>query len=67
MLFRSERELIIRQHQQFGVKDAGAIMDAYAKSLEKWQRLSPDIGRDPKKFTDAIMREVYSKADPGKL
>ena len=64
---KGERELIIRQHQQFGVKDAGAIMDAYAKSLEKWQRLSPDIGRDPKKFTDAIMREVYSKADPGKL
>lgn len=64
---KGERERVISQHQQFGVKDPGAIMDAYAKVFVKWQGLSKDIGRDPKKFSDAIMREIYSKVDPNKL
>ena len=64
---KGERERVIAQHQQFGVKNAGALMDAYEKAFAKWKGLSKDIGRDPKKFTDAIMREIYSKVDPGKL
>jgi TRAP-type C4-dicarboxylate transport system substrate-binding protein len=64
---KSEAERVIAQHQQFGVKNAGALMDAYTRAFERWKGLSKDIGRDPKKFTDAIMREIYSKADLSKL
>ena len=42
-------------------------MAAYRKNFEKWQKLSQEIGRDPKKFEEAIMREIYDKVDPAKL
>jgi TRAP-type C4-dicarboxylate transport system substrate-binding protein len=51
----------------FGVADPQGIMAAYRKNFEKWQKLSKEIGRDPKKFEEAIMREIYDKADPAKL
>ena len=62
-----ERERNVKVARGFGVKDPEAILDAYAKATEKWQRLSKDIGRDPDKFTEALWREVYSKLDPAKL
>jgi TRAP-type transport system periplasmic protein len=62
-----ERERNTSVAKGFGVAEPGAILDAYAKATEKWQRLSKDIGRDPDKFTDALWREVYSKLDPEKL
>jgi len=49
------------------VKDPEAILDAHARNVEKWQKLSKDIGRDPDKLTEALWREVYSKLDPEKL
>lgn len=64
---KTERDRIIAQHRQFGVQDPGAIMDAYEKTFAKWKGLSKDIGRDPKKFADAIMREIYSKVDVSKF
>ena len=36
-------------------------------TIEKWQKLSKDIGRDPAKLEEALWREVYSKLDPEKL
>jgi TRAP-type C4-dicarboxylate transport system substrate-binding protein len=62
-----ERERNVKVAKGFGVKDPEAILDAYAKATEKWQRLSKDIGRDTDKFTEALWREVYSKLDPAKL
>jgi TRAP-type C4-dicarboxylate transport system substrate-binding protein len=62
-----ERERNIENAKKFGVKDPAAIIDAHAKNLQKWEKLSPDIGRDIKKFTDALNREIYDKVDPEKL
>ncbi|MFV0243507.1 MAG: C4-dicarboxylate ABC transporter substrate-binding protein [Qingshengfaniella sp.] len=53
--------------ETLGVQDPGALMDAYAKNLEKWLTLSPEIGTDVDKFTEALWAEVYSKLDPGAL
>jgi len=62
-----ERDRNVKVAKGFGVANPEAILDAYAKATEKWQKLSKDIGRDPDKFTDALWREVYSKLDPSKL
>jgi TRAP-type C4-dicarboxylate transport system substrate-binding protein len=62
-----ERERNIRVAKGFGVKDPEAILDAHARNVEKWQKLSKDIGRDPAKLEEALWREVYSKLDPEKL
>jgi TRAP-type transport system periplasmic protein len=62
-----ERERNVKIAKGFGVADPEAILDAYAKAVEKWQKLSKDIGRDPEKFNEALWREVYSKLDPSKL
>ena len=62
-----ERARNVKVAKDFGVADPDAILDAYTKAIEKWTRLSKDIGRDPDKFTEALWREVYSKLDPSKL
>lgn len=62
-----ERERNIKVAKGFGVASPEAILDAYAKATDKWQKLSKDIGRDPDKFTDALWREIYAKLDPAKL
>lgn len=53
--------------KSFGLKDPGAIIDAYEKNLEKWRKLSPAIGRDVDKFTEALNKEIFSKVDVNKL
>ena len=62
-----ELERNIKNAKDFGVKDPGPILAAYAANLEKWKKLSPGIGRDIKKFEEAMWNEVYSKVDPSKL
>ena len=52
---------------QFGVKNPGAIGDKYEQLVPRWRALSKDIGRDVDKFTEVLIREVYSKIDLGKL
>jgi TRAP-type C4-dicarboxylate transport system substrate-binding protein len=64
---KTQREYIVKQGQDLGVKNPSALVDAYFKAYEKWKPLSKQIGRDPKKFEAAIMREIYSKVDPNKL
>jgi TRAP-type C4-dicarboxylate transport system substrate-binding protein len=64
---QAQRETNIANAKKFGVKDPGAIIDAYTKARAKWAGLSKGIGRDIDKFADAIWREIYSKADVGKL
>jgi TRAP-type transport system periplasmic protein len=62
-----ERERNVGVAKGFGVKDPEAILDAHARNVEKWQKLSKGIGRDPAKLEEALWREVYSKLDPEKL
>lgn len=50
-----------------GVEDPGALMDAYARNLEKWKGLSAGIGTDIDAFTEALWTEVMSKVDPNSL
>jgi archaellum component FlaC len=53
--------------KSFGLKDPGAIIDAYEKNIEKWRKISPQVGRDVNKFVDVLNREVFSKLDVNKL
>jgi TRAP-type mannitol/chloroaromatic compound transport system substrate-binding protein len=58
-----QRAANIEAAKKFGVKNAEAIMAAYLKAQERWKGLSKDVGRDPAKFRDVLMREVYDKFD----
>lgn len=62
-----ERARNVAAAREFGVQDAGPVIDAYEKAVERWRPLSKDIGRDVDKFTDVLMREVFSKVDVNKL
>jgi TRAP-type C4-dicarboxylate transport system substrate-binding protein len=63
----AQREKNIANARNFGVANPAAVLDAYAKAREKWAKMSPGIGRDIDKFSEALWNEVYSKADPSKL
>jgi TRAP-type mannitol/chloroaromatic compound transport system substrate-binding protein len=62
-----QREKNVATGKQFGLKDPGAIIDDYEKTIVKWRALSKDIGRDIDKFTAVLNREVYSKIDTSKF
>jgi TRAP-type C4-dicarboxylate transport system substrate-binding protein len=62
-----QREKNVATGKQFGLKDPGAIIDDYEKTIVKWRALSKDIGRDNDKFTAVLNREVYSKIDTSKF
>lgn len=64
---KGERARNVEIGKSFGLKDPGAIIDAYEKNIEKWRKLSPEIGRDVDKFVAALNREIYSKLDINKL
>lgn len=64
---KTEREKNVATGKEFGVKDPGAIIDDYEKTIVKWRGLSKEVGRDIDKFTEVLMREIYSKIDPSKL
>jgi TRAP-type C4-dicarboxylate transport system substrate-binding protein len=64
---KAEPERNAKVAKGFGVANPEAIVEAYRKNFVKWQTLSKEIGRDPKKFEEAIMREIYDKVDPAKL
>ncbi|MCC2098054.1 MAG: TRAP transporter substrate-binding protein DctP [Hyphomicrobiales bacterium] len=64
---KAQRDDIIARAKKFNVNDADKIIDAYDKVIEKWKRLSKDIGTDKKKFEAALKREIYDKMDPEKL
>jgi TRAP-type C4-dicarboxylate transport system substrate-binding protein len=57
----------IEASKKFNVPEPGKILDAFNEALRKWQKLSPAIGLDKPKLTEALLREVYSKVDPEKL
>ena len=64
---KAQRGDIIARSAKFNVPNPGAILDAYDKAIEKWKKLSKDIGTDKEKFAAALKREIYDKIDPEKL
>lgn len=62
-----ERARNVEIGKSFGLKDPGAIIDAYEKNVEKWRKISAEVGRDINKLTEALDREIYSKIDLSKL
>jgi TRAP-type C4-dicarboxylate transport system substrate-binding protein len=63
----NQRKANIENAKKFGVKDPEAIINAYLKNLEKWSKISKEVGRDIDKYTAAIQREIYDKVDISKL
>lgn len=61
------RERNIAKTTSLGVPNPAAIIDDYERTIEKWRPLSKEIGRDVDKFTEVLMREVFSKIDLKKL
>ena len=64
---KGDRERNIAAAKGFGVANAGAIIDDYERTIEKWRGKSKDIGRDIDKFTNVLMSEIFSKIDLDKL
>jgi TRAP-type C4-dicarboxylate transport system substrate-binding protein len=64
---KSDRARNIAKAKSLGVADPGSIIADYEKTIEKWRPRSKEIGRDIDKFTDVLMREVYSKIALDKL
>ena len=62
-----QRETNIATAKGFGVQDPAAIIDYYERAVERWRPVSMQIGRDIDKFTEVLVREVFSKIDPDKL
>ena len=64
---KGDRARNVATAKGFGVPDAGAIIDDYEKTIEKWRDRSKEIGRDIDKFTEVLNREIFSKIDLDKL
>jgi TRAP-type C4-dicarboxylate transport system substrate-binding protein len=64
---KTERAHNVEIGKKFGLKDPGAIIDAYEKSVEKWRKISAEVGRDVNKLAEVLDREIYSKVDLDKL
>ncbi len=64
---KTERARNVEIGKGFGLKDPGAIIDAYERNVEKWRKISADVGRDIDKLADVLDKEIYSKVDLNKL
>jgi TRAP-type C4-dicarboxylate transport system substrate-binding protein len=64
---KAQKSKNVETGKSFGLKDPGAIIDAYEKNIDKWRKLSPAIGRDVNKFVEALNREIFSKLDVNKM
>jgi TRAP-type transport system periplasmic protein len=62
-----DRERLINAGNTLGVSDPAAILDAYARNVEKWRQLSEEIGDDVDAFAEVLWQEVFSKVDPDAL
>ena len=61
---KKELTIVPEVAKKEGVKNAGRIVKAHLKNVAKWEKIHQRIGDDPKKFADALWREVFSKLDP---
>jgi hypothetical protein len=63
-----QRQKVIEAAEKFGVKNPGAIIDAYKKNLAKWQMLTAGLtNKDTDKLDALIWEHIYSKIDVSKL
>lgn len=63
----AQRQINIDTAKKFGVANPEKIIDGYEAAVERWRPKSKAIGRDVKKFQEALMQDVFSKVDPEKL
>jgi hypothetical protein len=64
---KGDRDRNVAKAKTLGVADPGSIIDDYEKTIQKWRPISKQVGRDIDKFTEVLVREVYSKIDLSKL
>ena len=62
-----QRASVIAASKKFGVRNPGAIIDAYKRNRAKWAKLTEGIGNDTAKLEKLIWEHIYSKIDPDKL
>ena len=62
-----QRASVIAASKKFGVRNPGAIIDAYKRNRAKWAKLTEGIGNDTAKLEKLIWEHIYSKVDLGKL
>jgi TRAP-type C4-dicarboxylate transport system substrate-binding protein len=63
-----QRQKVIEAAEKFGVKNPGAIIDAYKKNLAKWQKLTAGLtNKNTDKLDALIWEHIYSKIDVSKL
>ena len=51
----------IKRAKEIGSKNPEKVLEAFNKSLAKWEKLAPAIGNDTNKLADVLYREIYSK------
>lgn len=64
---KGERARNVEIGKGFGLKDPGAIIDAYERNVEKWRKISDEVGRDIDKLAAVLDKEIYSKLDLSKF
>ncbi len=64
---KRERARNIEIGKGFGLKDPGAIIDAYEKNVEKWRKISGTVGRDIDKARRCARQGNLFQVDLSKL
>lgn len=64
---KRQRQRVIDQATDAGVKQPAEILDFYLASYARWQKLLDERGRDHDSIVKAIWDEIYSKVDPESL
>ena len=60
---KSEVENAIATAKKRGAENPEQLAEAYLKNLDKWKKISAEVGTDVDKLEAALRREIYSKID----
>lgn len=63
----TDRERLIANGKQIGVANPEALLDAYARNVQKWQTLSGEIQGDESRFAEKLWQEVFQDLDVNQL
>ena len=58
-----EVENAIATAKKRGAENPEQLAEAYLKNLEKWKKISAEVGTDVDKLEAVLRREIYSKID----
>lgn len=61
---KNENDRVIAKAKKDGVTDAEAMLKAYSESVDRWQKIVAEGGRDPDKFQQALQERIFSKLAP---